>query len=332
MEKKGHFLRRTAGLLALLMALSLFAAGCGEKPGDPDKPDAPDADTQPKPTDIVLVEPDAPEVPVDFETAQKTWPDVYAYMKIPGASNMAIREGNFLVQRPGDDDYYLNRDLDGKDNKAGTMYTQASLNKPDMSDPVTVIYGHNMRNGTMLGGLLNYANAMHFEDKPVVEVYQPGRKMTYRIFAAIPYDSSLILGTHDFTDEQDFTGFFTALGKAATDKNYTSADEKNAFCPSLGSVHVNTDDLPVWGDKVIILSTCIGDDRYRYLMLAKLVEDSNEPLEMTREEAEKAGLTDHIIGLAPAKDAAGGADAAAPVGTDTAKQDAAKTDTSKKGN
>lgn len=332
MEKKGHFLRRTAGLLALLMALSLFAAGCGEKPGDPDKPDTPDADTQPKPTDIVLVEPDAPEVPVDFETAQKTWPDVYAYMKIPGASNMAIREGNFLVQRPGDDDYYLNRDLDGKDNKAGSMYTQASLNKPDMSDPVTVIYGHNMRNGTMLGGLLNYANAMHFEDKPVVEVYQPGRKMTYRIFAAIPYDNSLILGTHDFTDKQDFTGFFTALGKAATDKNYTSADEKNAFCPSLGSVHVNTDDLPVWGDKVIILSTCIGDDRYRYLMLAKLVEDSNEPLEMTREEAEKAGLTDHIIGLAPAKDAAGGADAAAPVGTDTAKQDAAKTDTSKKGN
>ena len=166
----------------------------------------------------------------------------------------------------------------------------------------------------------------------MVEVYQPGRKMTYRIFAAIPYDNSLILGTHDFTDEQDFTGFFTALGKAATDKNYTSADEKNAFCPSLGSVHVNTDDLPVWGDKVIILSTCIGDDRYRYLMLAKLVEDSNEPLEMTREEAEKAGLTDHIIGLAPAKDKAGGADAVAPAGTDTAKQDAAKTDTSKKGN
>ena len=80
MEKKENFLRRTAGLLALLMALSLFAVGCGEKPTEPDEPDA---DTQPKPTDIVLVEPDAPEVPVDFETAQKTWPDVYAYMKIP---------------------------------------------------------------------------------------------------------------------------------------------------------------------------------------------------------------------------------------------------------
>ena len=55
MEKKGHFLRKAAGLLALLMALSLFAAGCGEKPGQPDASDTPDADTQPKPTDIVLV-------------------------------------------------------------------------------------------------------------------------------------------------------------------------------------------------------------------------------------------------------------------------------------
>lgn len=333
MEKKGHFLRKTAGLLALVMVLTLCAAGCGQKPVQPDQPDEPDpgvTDAE-KPTDVVLIQPDDVEVPVDFETAQKAWPDVYAYIKIPGASNMAIREGNFLVQRPGNDDYYLNRDLDGKDNKAGTLYTQASVNKPDMSDPVTVIYGHNMRNGTMLGGLLNYANAMSFGDDTVVEVYQPGRKMTYRIFAAVPYDNSLILGCHDFTDEQVFNDFFAALGKAATDKNYTSADEKNAFCPFLGSVHVNSSDLPAAGDKVIILSTCIGNDDYRYLMMAKLVEDSSEPLKMTREEAEKAGLTDKIIGVEKDSDAAatGGADAS---GTDSTKTDTTKTDTSKKGN
>lgn len=333
MEKKGHFLRKTAGLLALVMVLTLCAAGCGQKPVQPDQPDEPDpgvTDAE-KPTDVVLIQPDDVEVPVDFETAQKAWPDVYAYIKIPGASNMAIREGNFLVQRPGNDDYYLRRDLDGITNQAGSMYTQASLNKPDMSDPVTVIYGHNMRNGTMLGGLLNYANAMHFEDKPVVEVYQPGRKMTYRIFAAIPYDDSLILGCHDFTDEQVFNDFFAALGKAATDKNYTSADEKNAFCPFLGSVHVNSSDLPAAGDKVIILSTCIGNDDYRYLMMAKLVEDSSEPLKMTREEAEKAGLADKIIGVEKDSDAAAanGADAS---GTDSTKTDTTKTDTSKKGN
>ena len=204
MEKKGHFLRKTAGLLALVMVLTLCAAGCGQKPVQPDQPDEPDPGVTgaEKPTDVVLIQPDDVEVPVDFETAQKAWPDVYAYIKIPGASNMAIREGNFLVQRPGNDDYYLNRDLDGKDNKAGTLYTQASVNKPDMSDPVTVIYGHNMRNGTMLGGLLNYANAMSFGDDTVVEVYQPvlevpGQQVRQRIGGAgrcAAQDGQIFLG------------------------------------------------------------------------------------------------------------------------------------------
>ena len=79
-----------------------------------------------------------------------------------------------------------------------------------------------------------------------------------------------------------------------------------------------------------------------YEILAKASVKTNLPrpeqeiaadmAKVAKEAAEKAGLTDHIIGLAPAKDAAGGADAAAPAGTDPAKQDAAKTDTSKKGN
>lgn len=325
MEKKGHFLRKTAGLLALLLALTIFAAGCG----DTKEPDQPDEDpTVEKPTDIVLVEPEAVEVPVDFETAQEAWPNAYAYIKIPNANGCAIREGNFIAQHPTDDGYYLYRDLDGKDNKAGTLYTEASYNDTDMEDPVTVVYGHNMANRTMFGGLQSYAETLKFDDNAVVEVYQRGRKMTYRIFAGMPYDTTHIMYYHDFTDEQVFTGFFAALDKAATDKNYTGdGDHTNGFCPSAGSVNVDRSSLPKWGDKVLILSVCKnGDDAHRYLVMAKLVEDSAEPLQMTREEAEKAGLTDRIIGTETAANAAGEA------GTDAARQDAAKTDTSKKTN
>ena len=324
MEKRGHFPRKTAGLLALLLALTIFAAGCG----DTKEPDQPDKDPSgEKPTDIVLVEPEAVEVPVDFETAQEAWPNAYAYIKIPNANGCAIREGNFIAQHPTDDGYYLYRDLDGKDNKAGTLYTEASYNDTDMEDPVTVVYGHNMANRTMFGGLQSYAETLKFDDKAVVEVYQSGRKMTYRIFAGIPYDTTHILYYHDFTDEQVFTDFFAALDKAATDKSYSGSDHKNGFAPSAGSVNVNRDDLPKWGDKVLVLSVCKnGDDAHRYLVMAKLVEDSAEPLRMTREEAEKAGLTDRIIGVAPAED-----DAAADTTdkTDTAKTDTAKTDTTK---
>ena len=89
-----------------------------------------------------------------------------------------------------------------------------------------------MANRTMFGGLQSYAETLKFDDKAVVEVYQSGRKMTYRIFAGIPYDTTHILYYHDFTDEQVFTDFFAALDKAATDKSYSGSDHKNGFAPS----------------------------------------------------------------------------------------------------
>ena len=184
MGKKGYILSGAA----LLAALTLLA-GCGKNNDTEDK-NKPDTDPA---QEIVLVQPEAADVPVDFETAQKAWPDAYAYMKIPNATGCAIREGGFIAQHPVDDGWYLYRDLDGNDNKAGTLYTEATYNDTKLDDPVTVVYGHNMANRTMFGGLQSYAETLKFDDKAVVEVYQSGRKMTYRIFAGIPYDTTHIL-------------------------------------------------------------------------------------------------------------------------------------------
>ena len=85
MGKKGYILSGAA----LLAALTLLA-GCGK---NKDKPDTDPAQ------EIVLVQPEAADVPVDFETAQKAWPDAYAYMKIPNATGCAIREGGFAFVR-----------------------------------------------------------------------------------------------------------------------------------------------------------------------------------------------------------------------------------------
>ena len=63
-------------------------------------------------------------------------------------------------------------------------------------------------------------------------------------------------------------------------------------------MNVDKDNLPVAGDKVIILATCKnGDNNHRYWIMAKLVEDSAEPVVMTKKEAEQAGVTpDRIVG------------------------------------
>lgn len=295
MEKsKTHFLRRAALLLALLMMAAAVLAGCGETK-------EPEEDTD---GDEVIVKPEPVELPDGVSFDEEKYPDVFAFIQVPNASQCAVSKGHYVAQSPKsaqsstgyDDDYYLNRDLDGVTNKAGSLYIQAHFNKADLSDPVTVIYGHNMANRTMFGGLQSYAETMKFDDNAIVYMYQPGRQVTYRLFAAIPYDTSHLLYYHDFTDEAVFNAFFEALAKAADDPNYASDTNQNAFYSAEGCVNVDKENLPKAGDKVLVLSVCKnGDDNHRYLIMAKLVKDSAEPVSMTKEEARAAGVTEDRI-------------------------------------
>ena len=198
MEKmKKHFLRRMALVMALLTLGSAVLVGCGEQ-----------KEPEPDPKDEVIVEPEPIQLPDGVSFDEKKYPDVFGFIQIPNATQCAISKGHYLAQSPKstksstgyDDDYYLQRDLDGKTNKAGSLYIQAYYNKSDLSDPMTVIYGHNMANRTMFGGLQSYGETLKFDDNAVMYIYQPGRQLTYKFFACIPYDTCLLY-TSDAADD-----------------------------------------------------------------------------------------------------------------------------------
>ena len=326
MEKiKRHLLRRLALVMALLTLCSAVLVGCGDKKEQDD-------DTN---EDEVIVQPEPIELPEGISFDEKKYPDVIGFIQVPNATQCAISKGHYLAQSPKstksntgyDDDYYLNRDLDGVTNKAGSLYIQAYYNKSDLSDPVTIIYGHNMANRSMFGGLQSYGETLKFDDNAIMYIYQPGRQVTYRFFACIPYDTSHILYYHDFTDDKVFNACFEALGKAAGDPKYKSDTEQNAFYSAEGCVNVDKKNLPTAGDKVMVLSVCKnGDDYHRYLLMAKMVEDTAAPVVMTKEEAEAAGVTpDRILD----KDAVTGTTVTNKTDGADSKTDSAKTDTSK---
>ena len=109
-------------------------------------------------------------------------------------------------------------------------------------------------------------------------------------------------------------------------------DSQNAFYSAEGCVNVDKTNLPQAGDKVVVLSVCKnGDDHHRYLLMAKLVEDSAAPITMTRGEAEAAGIpADRIQDKAAADAAAAAANVSAVEDAAANKTDAAsKTDTAK---
>lgn len=263
---KTKIFRLLALLMALMMVLTLVACDNNDANEDPDvddpsieEPDDTANRVEPEP----VVEPDGME-----ETFAK-YEDVYAWLEVPDFSKILGTDHELsypVAQHPSDRGFYLHRDLDGNENKAGTIFSEATcegktINSRDLDDPVTVLYGHNQANRTMFGGLQSMMKNLDFSQQHLVYMYQKDRRVTYQIVGGVQYDTSHIIYYHDFNNDEVFNSFFDQLWKE-TD----------------GTTNLDKDNKPVAGDKVLILSVCKnGDDYHRYLIVCKMIEDTADP-------------------------------------------------------
>lgn len=87
-----------------------------------------------------------------------------------------------------DNDYYLHRQLDGKYNFAGTLFVDYR-NKADFSDFNTVIYGHNMKNDTMLGILPEFRKEDFLKEHSEMYLLTPSMNYKIKIVACKTIDS-----------------------------------------------------------------------------------------------------------------------------------------------
>ena len=189
------------------------------------------------------------ENPIDFEELTAINKDIYAWIRIP---NTKIDYP--ILQKAGDDSFYLKHDIYQQPRLAGSIYTE-DCNKKDFSDPNTVIYGHNMRNLTMFQNLHLFADKEFFDENPYVYIYTPNQILVYEIFAAYTYDDRHIMNSFDFSDPKVYAQYLQDIfAVRAMDKNLR-------------------EDIIVTGeDKIITMATCIGGKTdARYLVQAVLV-------------------------------------------------------------
>lgn len=219
-----------------------------------DTPDAPPDNVAPKEVH------DTVNGSINFTKLWEINTDLYAWIKIP---NTAIDYP--VAQYSGDDDsYYLNHNMYKESAFAGCIYTE-KLNKKDFSDPNTVLYGHNMQNGTMFRALHSFRDKDFFDANKYIYIYLPDRTLTYEIFSAYEYDDRHLLYSFDFSDKKVFREYLDYA------QNPTS------------SMMYNTRNLNVTADdKIITLSTCLGDiETSRYLVQGVLIKD--EPIQSATE-------------------------------------------------
>lgn len=236
-----------AVLIAIMIALSI--AFHKEEPApEPVATATPSPSPTPTPTPAPT-----PEVviPIDFATLQAQNPHVYAWIQIPDTNiNYPI------LQHPEDNSYYLEHNMDGSEGYPGCIYTEL-YNTKDFTDPNTVIYGHNMKNGTMFKHLHKFKDLSFFNSHRTMYIYTPTQILEYRIFAAYINDNSHLLYNNNFSDPLVFTEYLRSImmKSGIIDQN----------------INLNS------ANRIITMQTCTGNSETRLLVQAVLVDVKGEP-------------------------------------------------------
>ena len=192
-----------------------------------------------------------PEKEVDFADLQEnTNEDIYAWIHIPDT-----KIDYPVLQHPTDNSYYLNHNLDGSRGYPGCIYTE-DYNKKDFTDSNTVLYGHNMKNGTMFAGLHKYGDSEYLEEHPYIYIYTEEGLLAYEIFAAYQSGDEHILYAHDGFEDRKVYGKYL---------------EEILNMRSMGSVLKEGAEVTE-DSRIITLSTCIsGKPDNRFLVQGVLL-------------------------------------------------------------
>ncbi|MDD3361999.1 MAG: class B sortase [Hespellia sp.] len=192
------------------------------------------------------------DITVDFTALQAMNPDIYAWIYIPGTDISYP-----IVQSGGEDqNYYLNYTVENVYGLPGSIYTE-NVNSKDFTDFATIMYGHEMLDGSMFGGLKSYRDIAYWQEHPEIYIYTPEKKLTFRIFAAVIFSDVYIPEAYDFSTVE-------GMGQYITD--IQSTQDVNS--------HVFEDAALDTNSKLLTLSTCISDQpSNRYLVEAYLTNE-----------------------------------------------------------
>ena len=146
-----------------------------------------------------------------------------------------------VMQTISDPEYYLRRDFYGDESTAGTLFVDYRC---DIVNPTTntIIYGHNMRSGTMFGGLKRYLKQDYYQSHKSIIFKTLYEEQEYEIvgvgLSAVGYDDDENYKYYDFI-------------------NAVTGSELQEFLNAIQSLSVYDETIDISAtDKILTLSTC----------------------------------------------------------------------------
>ena len=244
MKKKPKIPRAVIGtVLVFVVLLSVFMAGHDlwrQKQAQDTFEDLADLVTAPEDPEESQAESSAPEESTEGQEPQE------------GTSNLSLLFGHRvellpsrgipgtavdypLMHTPEDSEKYLRKDFYGAYSINGVPFLdgRCSLESANL-----IIYGHNMKNGTMFGSLKNYTDASYYAEHPTIELETAAGKALYIIFSVMKVQK-----------EDAWYRFLTVD---------TETDFLHQIRYARECALYDTGIIPTYGQQLLTLSTCYG--------------------------------------------------------------------------
>lgn len=188
-----------------------------------------------------------PPIEVDFDKLKSVNEDVVGWIYVD-----ALPDISYPIVKGKDNQTYLHQTYEKNYNFAGTIFVDYE-NSGDFSDCNTLVYGHNMKNGSMFGHLKKFRedDKLYKQDK-YFWILTPERNYRYEIISA--YTTSVNSDTYTL-----FKG---------------PGEEFEKYLETIkGYSEIQTDDTDLTiKDKIVTLSTCTGNESTRFVVQGKRVD------------------------------------------------------------
>ena len=186
------------------------------------------------------------KIKIDFDKLKSMNQDTIGYIKV---NNTNI---DYIVVKGKNNDYYLNHNFEKKWNVAGWIFGDYR-NHFNETDKNLIIYGHNTKDGSMFDSLINVLNEDWYNNKNNHMITLVTELGTYKYQVFSTY--SIVPEEYYITTEFETNEYF------------------NQFVNKIKSRSIYNYNLDVTGeDKILTLSSCIGDGHKRVVLHAKLIE------------------------------------------------------------
>ncbi len=163
-----------------------------------------------------------------------------------------------VMHTPNDPKKYLRLNFDGEYSIAGTIFMDHRCSAE--SDHL-ILYGHNMKNKTMFGSILNYQDETYWKEHPLIQFDTLYEQREYEVFAAffdhVYNENDTCFKYYNFIDAVNEDAFYQAIH---------SYQEKSLYHTGVSAQY---------GDQLLSLSTCAYHTKNgRFVVVARKCQNS----------------------------------------------------------